>query len=374
MNYYLSEYEFFILFPATFACLVLLLVLFAGLAFWAKTRLKLKGRTFNILLTIAVFSSAVSLWFLLNNVPDLLTDGKVCDLYLQDRGDETRLVVWFTRVDTPAGIATVYSQRLKSYDFQTGKQRGRLDLARRYYLDDYRLFGPFDEHLAWGYSGQNGLKLVSLFEPELLFGQDRILERNPQLGPEIRLSPGSYGYIFNPGTHGLKVATARGEIFEVQPDLRALPAGEVRGGPTRESKEDTDAPHVKWCFDRLPETRAKAVHAVGTALSPERKPLWDPELVSRWGTRALGWNRVWVLHWSEAQGEADCLVSLMKENGEELYQINLNRLLGKPGVRPYAFTFVDGEMVLFVTRKGTTLTALTIDRETGEVLGRTDYF
>jgi len=70
----------------------------------------------------------------------------------------------------------------------------------------------------------------------------------------------------------------------------------------------------------------------------------------------------------------DCLLSYVNENGEIIIQHNLHQLMGHEKFRAHSVTCHNNEMFVFVSKAEFTLTALRVDRNTGEILGRIDYF
>ncbi len=373
MNYYLGVYEFPILFIGSIVCLFMLLAIFWDVAFWLDNRLELKEKWSRVLLVTSLLTGIGLFVLLLNTVPDYLRDGEVNELYILNKDNQTRLVVRFTRVDTPGGMDH-YSHQLKSYDFATGEEYGQQGLAVRYYIDDYRIYGAFDNNKAWGYSRQNGIKLLDLFQPKLLCDQEEILERNPQLGKMIRLSPGRNNYVVNPRTKGLRVSTAQGKVYEIGMDLKAIRPKDVKVTPKKSSKSDPPRPIQKWHIEGLPGTYGKAVYAAGAKLSPNKAVLLYPERVHRWGQKALSLDKAWVMHWSLIGRAGECLLSYVNKNGELIHQINLRRFFNNKRAQPYTVTFYKGEMFVFVSKAEYTLTALRVDPDTGKILGRVDYF
>ncbi|MFH1873574.1 MAG: hypothetical protein ABH859_00095 [Pseudomonadota bacterium] len=250
--------------------------------------------------------------YTLYNLPDYLVDGQISGIYFFEDNQDIRLVIWTTRVDHPAGIGTEYSNRLKSYSLRTGKQLGRLDLNRRYYLDDYRIFGPFGNNQAWGYCVQNGAKLLNLFKPALLADEQTILELNPDLGSLIRIVPGGYKYEYNAQNHNIYVTATNGDIFRITPDLKAY--------SLRKNEEGANAK-------------------------------------SNFGSATI----------------KDVSFRYLNADDEDYYGIDLAPYL-TPKIRPYALLDLGDEAYIFLSKDRYTFFALRVNTSTSVVLERIDYF
>lgn len=140
-------------------------------------------------------------------------DGRINQLYIND--DPPRLAVWFTRTDS-IELANYYAHRLKTFDLEKGTLLGRLDLAKWEGINDFELFGPFDGK-AWGYSKKTGVRLLDLFQAKVLFSQEEILKRHPELAKPLK------AYAFDPQTNMLYMVAANGKFYGIYPDLKVLP-------------------------------------------------------------------------------------------------------------------------------------------------------
>ncbi len=331
LNYFFDTYELPVLIVGGLLSLFLLLVAFCSLARWAEVRFRMSAKAGAGMIAVAVFSAGISLFALMFYVPDYLNDGRIRNIYVVDKYNDTRLVVWFIRQDTPAGMTEVYSHRLKSFDLHTGKQCGRLTLSRRYPFDDYHIYGPFNE-FAWGYTGQKGMTFLDVFEPEVVADQQAILERNPVLGDRVRLWTGRNATRFDSVTFGLYVYTAGGDIYRIDPDLKATPIGAI----------DRNLPHVK-------ETCA----------------------VCRQESRFIDLSKArsgWVY-----DGASKDNLRFDDQSGQTLNTIDVHALFGDDTYL-YAAVRVGDEVWLFATMKRFFLSAVRTDSGTGEILGKIDYF
>lgn len=220
MSYFFDTYGTPFMFIGGIVLLFILLAAYCTAADRVTRRFHLSPKTGAVFQGVAVFGAGSTLFLLMWYGPDYLNDGRVKNIYIVEKNDDVRLVVWFVREDTPAGMARVYSHRLKSYDIDTGECCARLTLSRRYRYKDYTIFGPF-EQVAWGYSGQKGMAYLDVFDAESVADEKEILRRNPVLGDHVRLTQGPDGKRFDPVTLGLYVFTANGDIYRIDPDLKA---------------------------------------------------------------------------------------------------------------------------------------------------------
>ena len=320
MNYLLGNYGVLISLILGVLIFVTLLAVLLKTAFWWAGRLKTKPNPF---VGGAVLLAALGFFFFLSRVPDYLSDGRIRDLYLIDG---SRLVVWFTRTDHPAGISTAYSHRIKSYDLTTGERLGRLTLARREPIDDYYIFGPFDHH-AWGYSQESGIRFLDLYETESIADEEGIIRRNPELGEAIELRPGTTSECFDPVSFGLYIFAAKGDIFRVDPDLKAR------------AKKD------------LPLRKHDAATC---AVCRHEAQFFDPSEVS------TGWTFT---------DDSHRVLEFRDDGGE-----TLNRLEAEDPEFFYAAARVGNAVYLFFTRSRFSLSAVRTDPLTGAILDRIEYF
>ncbi len=372
MNYLLNHgfLSTAILFAAT---MLLTVLLFVGLLFLYFKRIRrapwsdvVKGIVFGGLVIAAV----IGIYLFLTIVPDSLSDGRITWLVRLEDGKEKRLLVWFTRVDE-VNMTVEYSQRLKSFELESGRLRGKLDLADHYFRNDYRIFAPLRGNRAWGYSGQNGLKLIDLFQPKVLADEKEILDQNPILGGAIRL----LNHPFEPRLDGLRVSGNRGEIFILTPDLQARPIESVRF-PERRQTQIPPSGH-QWVFNTMKGSRQKTVHLKGMTLAEKAVGLIRPKIVPRYDTSLLRLDKVWVAHRASSDRHSPLSLSYLEANGRELIRIKLWEIWGK-SARPYTVMLDEGRMFVFVVRDyagyGFSLYALQVDPETGKILKKIEYF
>lgn len=332
MSYFLDTYEFPFVFIAGLIVLAVLLAAFCYLAYRITKRLKSGPKWVSLSQGLAVLGAAISFFLLLSHGPDYLNDGRIASIYLVEKHNHKRLVVWFTREDTPAGMTEAYSHRIKSFDLDTGEQRGRLTLSRRYWFNDYQIFGPF-HHFAWGYSHQNGMVCLDLFAAEVVAHEKTILKRNPELGGEVHLMTGKGARRFDPVTFGLYVYTANGDIYRINPDLKAT---NVRS------------------IDKSKERHVAATCAVCRH---------DAQFIDI-DKAKTGWLK-------NAQGNA--ILRFADKGGRTLNAVNLHKMFDDSSYL-YATAHVRDEIWLFVTMKRYTLSALRTDAQTGKLIGRIDFF
>ena len=159
-------------------------------------------------------------------------DGSISDIYFLDNGKQTRMIVWYTRVDE--GYARdYYSNRLKSFDLKSGKNINSFNLNYYYKRNDCEIFGFYeDRYYAWEYSEQKGVQLLDLYDLKVISNNDQIKKLNPQLGDSYKLTSGK---AFNKKDHSLLLINNQGDFIYIFPDY--------------ERKHESD--HVK---EILPET------------------------------------------------------------------------------------------------------------------------
>ncbi|NQV00127.1 MAG: hypothetical protein HQ538_05265 [Parcubacteria group bacterium] len=149
----------------------------------------------------------------ITNVPYYIIDGRITKLYFLEDGQETRLAVWFTHTQDN-NISEVHSNRLKSFNLQSGVKLNQLDLNKRYYFDDYGIYGPFDRY-AWGYSEQTNTSLIDLFDLKIILDQDKISTLNPKLGSVFEPISNNF---YTDQENSLTFYNAQGQFVKVLPD------------------------------------------------------------------------------------------------------------------------------------------------------------
>ena len=332
MSYFLDTYGTLISFIGGFVVLVVLLIVYCTIADWISKRLRLNRKMQSILIGAAVFGAAISLYALILYAPDYLNDGRIRNIFIIEKNGDHRLVVWFVREDTPAGMTRVYSHRIKSFDLDTGEPRGRLTLSRRYLFNDYTIFGPFEEY-AWGYSGHNGMVYLDMFEAIAVAREEEILKRNPVLGDKIRLTKGPNKKRFDPVSFGLYVYTANGGIYRLDPSLNA----------TNVTTLDLE----KQIHDRA-----------ACAVCRHMDQFIDIEKAT------TGWGY---------DDKSEERLRYRDAGGRTLNTINLQALFDRKR-HLYAVARVRDELWLFATMERYRLSAIRTEAGSGKILGIIDYF
>jgi hypothetical protein len=366
MNYFINSY-YTAIFIATIIINTGLLILFLFFVarFIDHFNIRDFWKTLMVIASIFVYLAVFITIFMF--VHDKLNDGKINKIYILKSDNESRLVVWLTRMDTPEiSLDDVFSHKIKSFDLEKGKKLGQIDPVRRYTLNDYRIFGPFDENKAWGYGHTTGVQLLDLFAPKVLVKEKEILGRNPQLGQNLQLVPGDYHYIYDSTTHDLHVMTPAGKFYKITPGLEALPAGNIH------LQIPYYPPH--WLIERVEGSWGLAAHAKDSQLSANRAVFLSPEIVKEWDEALQAKDKAWVLHRSSLKPDADFLLSYVDANGEEISRINLSRLFKKRKAQAYRTLTREDDIFVFVTCEKFTLSALHTDRQTGAIKKRIDYF
>lgn len=332
MSYVLDTYGPFILFITAIPVLFILLAVYCLIAGYASKRLKSGTKISSFLIGCAVFGAGISLYFLLLYVPDYLNDGQLKTIYIVEKNKKEHLVAWFVRVDHPAGMSTAYSHRIKSFDLETGKQRGRLTLSRRYRFNDYHIYGPFHQ-FAWGYGAREGMMFLDVFDAIVVADEKDILKRNPVLGDAVRLVRDTGPRRFDPVTYGLYVYTAKGDTYRINPDLNATRTRDIDRKSEIHVKETCAVCRQADQFIRIKEART------GWTLDP---------LNSR------------KLLFLSPHGKVLNTLMIADKFDDNAYL--------------YAAAQVNDEIWLFITVKRYHLSAIKTDSKTGKILGRIDFF
>lgn len=213
MHYFLNTYQTFLSFVLAFVSLIVFLFILLILTDTLEKILRLKKKWSWIPITISVFGSLILCFLTITNLPNYIIDGKITELYFLNNGQETRLIVWFTHTEDD-NIAEVHSNRLKSFNLESGKKIDYLNLNKRYYLDDYEIYGPFDRY-AWGYSKQTSANLIDLFDLEIIYNKDKIQELNPNLGSIFEPIGDNF---YNQKENSITFYNAQGQFVKVLPD------------------------------------------------------------------------------------------------------------------------------------------------------------
>jgi len=311
--------------------MAVLLTVLLGASSWLTKRFKLSTKWDNRLTGVAIVLAAFTCFCVLFYIPGYFNDGKIKNIYITEIEDETRVVVWFTRIDSPAGVSTSYSHRIKSFNLRTGETTGRLTLAQDSPINDYHIFGPFNNN-AWGYSQQTGISYLDLFDAKIISDDAGIVKRNPVLGDKIELRPGTESKCFDSVTFGIYVYAANGDIYLIDPDLKAIAKSDIRDQKTHDTKTCAVCIHEALLIDISKSN-------VGWAFDEDSKQI----------------------------------LSFKNKQGKELNRINLIEMFDEES-RLYAAVHINNENLLFITRAGRTLTAIKSDPETGKILEQIEYF
>ena len=332
MSYYLDTYYILISLIAGGLIFGTVLAIVLLTADWANTGFGWENKKRSLFTTLSILVAAISFYLVLVPVPDYLNDGHFKNIYLVQKNDAVRLVVFFQREDEPSGFSEVYSHRIKSFDLQTGEASGRLTLTNRHVSNDFAIYGPFNEH-AWGYSAKEGLLFLDMFDAQVLADQQSVLSQNPELGKEVRITKGPTNYWFDPVTYGLYLSAASGDIFRLNPDLNATPTSSIDYSKEIHNKET--------CAVCLQEARFIDVKN------------------SRAG---------WSVNKTQKQ-----ILQFRNESGKIMSTIDIdtffddNRFL-------YAAARLKDEVWLFTSMENYRLSAIRTEASTGKIIGVVDYF
>ncbi len=368
-----STIVFFLTLPITMLAMG---VVFA-FSLWLGKHFNLSDRIDKVLtIGFTMLTMYAGFW----GIPKVLepyNEGGIKELHILNEYSEPRLTVWFTRIYHNR-TGSKFDQRLKTYDLHTGSVLGSAEMVKKSHSNDYRLFKS-NRNKVWGYSGKSGVQLLDLATPELVAGEDELLNSNPQLGKKIKLYSGDD--IYDPETNGIHVVAADGQIYRLDVDLNATAVGHVPD--QRSSGEERMAFAKGWHFDNLKDDLGKHLHWKKTKCSPESVSLLEPKLIKEFNKNARQKDKVWVIHKSAIFGESDPLLSFIVPNGEERVRINLQQMFEKNKAPKVLGTYTkDHEVFIFVAigesflryTDGFTLTALRADRESGKLLEKIKYF
>ncbi len=186
-----------------------------GLTLLTIDKVKAGERAKSALVVIAVVASFGAFFYGTAKLHDHFNNGKLIDLFILESGGERRLLIWTEMEDFGGGISTVYANRLKLYDLDSGKLLDQVFLDRRIDWNDYTIYGPFEDGRAWSYSDETGLRLLDLFEAKVVMEEEEILKRLPELGDRIRISSGRS---YDSETNAISVTTPDGIIHRILPE------------------------------------------------------------------------------------------------------------------------------------------------------------
>ncbi len=365
VNYYLNVYEFVILFPAALLFFFLLVGFSLFFVFRFDPDNLPKYFPFQALLVVVLVADCLiySLGFF--KALDRIDNGAIKQVFCLTDGRQAKLAVWFSRDEwLREQICT-----LRSFDLESGRHLGRVQLIKWYWRRDYRIWGPFDGGKAWGYSFKRGLNLIDLGRARILADEKAILERNPQLGGALALTR----HPFDRATSTMAVVGNQGRIFFIGPDLKAASYSK----PAKRNSTAEEGAGVPWYLVAVKGTGGKVIHRQGQTPAPDALVMFKPVVVTRWGRQAKDWDRIWVRH-LQRQGDKDAkIVSLLDSRGREIARLRVQEYF-PANTEPYALTLWDGRLYMFFGRTWRghyySLTALCLDRGTGQVNRKIDYF
>lgn len=368
MNYFLNVYKLPILFLSFFLILIPFFYIFNYLYDKLSNHFNFSKIWLIIFTLVYVIMSIILPILIVFKLHDFLSDGKITDIFILNKENETRLVVWFTRID-PANMIDVYTHRLKSFDIYNGRQFGKKNLVIRKHINDYDIWGPFDNN-AWGYSKKTGIHFLDLFQPEILFTNKDILCKNPQLGSLIQIAPGSYNSVYDPISHELYIVNAKGIIYKIDTNLNAVFAGEVKKDKIEYHKNYLQ----EWIIEDIIDSEEKIIHISSENISKNYRTFFSPSIIKNLNEENINIDKTWIMHRSSNDQDADCLISYIKDDGQEINRINIKEIFKNKRAEPCIILFHNGELYIFITIDGYTLSALRTDTEKGNILGRINYF
>lgn len=198
MTHFLNTYQLPLSALLAVVSMLFYMPLLLALADAVTKLLKLKETFIWLPITIAIFSAMGLMALTIVQLPNYINDGEIEDMYIFNNGKQTCLTVWFFHAED-ANMLDVYTNRLKSFDLKTGKKLGRLNLNKRSYDDDLKIFKPFGG-LAWCKSSDTGVMLVDLYNLKI----------------KKKLNKSQLFYDYNWKTNKLKVSNPHGNIITLK--------------------------------------------------------------------------------------------------------------------------------------------------------------
>lgn len=338
MNYLLVSYQALIQI-LILVIAVLVVTIFLYFAGWLTVFFKLSQKVSVFLFIVFVSGSFVSSCFFLYKLEDNLNHGVIKELFILDSDGNPLLTLWLMRVHK-IKKGSFYDQRLETFELESGKAIGMVEMQHRKEASNYRLYWPFGSKTIWGIDENEKAQLFSLTQPGFLKNTDPV----PKFIENAR--DGWYNRVANFKQRGWyeKGWTFRGAIESLGQNLIG-PEGKL------DSKSTT---------------------------------LLNPVFIEELSTKPEIKNKIWIFHKSGIHNNIEPLISYVDFNGKELNRINLNKIFSKTKVRPCAIYTGEKEVMVFVTcgdnkkaylaeNLGFTLSALRFDRSAGKYIGRIDY-
>ena len=408
INYFLSKHGFFIFILTGIITFIIIYIFFSFSVFlikYFKIPENFKKIFVGAFVILGLFTGIIGIRIIL----DPFYQGGIKKLFIINKNNTPQLTVWFTRIHSKR-FGTDYDQRLRCYELESGRSLDYIQMLKRYYDDDYRIYWLSGQY-AWGYSRKTGIQLLDLVKPELVAEEKEILSRNPELGNSIKLL--YEDYLVDPYTHGIHVETKDKKIYRLDPDLTAkhvtkdsltgpITSFEItvkdnmifqktvnNGGNNKSTysdkkkyKVDPNLFQKDWIFGFLKASLGKKISKRGFQLSKDSVILLEPEFIDELNLELVNKNKIWILHKSTIYDKYDPLISFIDANGTELNRINLYDILKNKKIKVLATFTQDNEILVFigigysyrVNVDGFSLMALKTNPDTGEITGEIKYF
>ncbi|NQV00126.1 MAG: hypothetical protein HQ538_05260, partial [Parcubacteria group bacterium] len=196
MNYFINTQGSLIFFIESLIVIIILATLFT-ISVLAIKYFHLSEKVIKILLVIII--PLILFFSFTNKILDPYHQGVVRELFIFNDNNQTLLSVWLTRTHTKR-FAADYNQRIQTFDIESGLSLGAMEIAKKHYSNDYRLYWN-GENEAWGYQPktneqENQIHAINLAKPELVSTQDAL----PQPEPTIKEGwPLRIDYLDRPG-------------------------------------------------------------------------------------------------------------------------------------------------------------------------------
>gem|GEM_PF-2788439 len=375
MNYFYYMHGTLLFFIKFFITILCLTGVFFGVLEVSRL-LKLPENKINYILFPAVLIVLYGSMTAFSKIIDPFHDGGLKRIYIFETNGKPCLSTWLTRYHFKR-FGAVHDQRLKTFELETGKPMGMVQMVKKHYSDEYRLYWSGGDK-AWGYSRETGIQLLDMLEPQILAEEQEILKQNPELGGRIKLYP--WGNAYDPQQHTLYVIAADGQYYRLDYQLKAMSVKEVSFNDSfvKKSLNFTE----KWQFYPLRESLGVHLHARGDRCSPESMILLEPEFIPEQNTFAHRKNKIWVTCKSTLSEDSDLLLSYIKGNGQKISDFNLTKMFDVKYIKVLStltrskdiFIFIGVGAAIRTNVDGFALYALKVDKGSGELIKEIHYF
>lgn len=376
INYFVNTHGLYV-FIISLLVMIFILSIFVIFSIFIAKYFKLAINMEKILLYGFVIIGLIVAVLTISNIRVRLDLGGIKKLFILNKNNTPQLTVWFTRIYLER-FGSDFDQRLRCYELKSGNALDYIQMSKRYYTDDYRIYW-LSGNYAWGYSNKTSIQLLNLIKPEVIADEKQILERNPELGNSIRLL--DEDILIDPMTHGLHIETKDNKIYRIDINLNATEIDRVLFENNSTSAK-INIFQQNWIFNNVKGTLGKNLNKKGIKLSKDCVYLLKPEFIEELNFNSPVKNKIWISHKSAIFDKFDPLISLIYADGKELNRINLYEVFKNKKAKVLATFTQDKEILIFISIghsnyadiKGFKLIAIRTDSKTGKIIGKINYF